>query len=68
MWTFHPVLPMRAALVAGAAAALALVALANLPTSPPPSASADKAVLVRAPIMSPVARDPLALARRGPLM
>jgi hypothetical protein len=67
MWTFHPVLPMRAALVAGAAAALALVALANLSTSPPPGASADKAVLVRAP-MSPVARDPLALARRGPLM
>ncbi len=56
MLTFHPLLPMRAALVAGVAAALGLVALANLPISEPPSASADKASL-RAPVVARVVRD-----------
>jgi len=61
--TFHPVLPLRAALVAGAAAALALLALANLSTSAPPIARVDKALSVRTHITAPVWRDPLALAR-----
>jgi len=64
--TFHPVLPMRAALVAGVAAALAILALANL--SPPtqrPRASLAAATSFRAPVGTSVAysRDPLAVAR-----
>jgi hypothetical protein len=55
---------MRAALVAGVAAALELLALANLSTSAPPIARADKALSVRAPLPAPVLRDPLALARQ----
>jgi hypothetical protein len=58
----HPVFPFRAGLVAGAGAALALLALANLSTSAPPSPSVDRTPLVQAPIVAPVARDPLALA------
>jgi hypothetical protein len=61
--TFHRVLPMRAALVASAAAALGLLALANLSATAPPIARLDKARSVRAPIAAPVLRDPLALAR-----
>jgi hypothetical protein len=61
--TFHRVLPMRAVLVAGAAAALGLLALANLSATAPPIARLDKALSVRAPIAAPVLRDPLALAR-----
>ena len=57
------VLPMRAALVAGAAAALGLLALANLSTSAPRIARADRALSVRAPIAASVLPDPLALAR-----
>jgi hypothetical protein len=60
--THHPVLPMRAVLVAATAAALALLALANLSTSAPPVASADKALSVRAPLAASVGRDPLAFA------
>jgi len=64
--TFHPVLPMRAALVAGVAAALAVLALANLsPTAQRSRATVAEATPFRAPIVAPVAysRDPLALAR-----
>ena len=63
MLTSHPVLPTRAFLVVGAAAALALLALANLSISAPPIARVDQAPSVRAPIAAPVLRDPLALAR-----
>ena len=63
MLTLHPVLPLRAALVAGAAAALALLAMANLSVSAPPIARTDKALSVHAPIAGSVLRDPLALAR-----
>ena len=63
MLTPHPVLPLRAALVAGAAAALALLAMANLSISAPPIARTDKAPSVHAPIAGSVLRDPLALAR-----
>jgi hypothetical protein len=66
MLTFRSVLSMRAAFVAVVAAAFGLLALANLSASP--TSSAGKALSVRAPIISPVARDPLALVRRGPLM
>jgi hypothetical protein len=48
--------------VAAAAAALGLMALANL-TSAPPRAGADKTPSSRAPIAVPAGRDPLALAR-----
>ena len=58
----HPAFPFRAGLVAGAGAALALLALANLSTSAPPSPSVDRTPSVRAPMVAPVARDPLALA------
>jgi hypothetical protein len=59
----HRVLTLRASLVAGAGAALALLAMANLSTSAPPIARVDKALSVRAPIAAPILRDPLALAR-----
>jgi hypothetical protein len=64
--TFHPVLPTKAALVAGVAAALAILALANLsPTAQRPRATVAEATSFRVPIAAPVAysRDPLALAR-----
>jgi hypothetical protein len=54
---------MRAALVAGVGAALGLLALANLSTSTPPIARADKALSVPAPIAASGLRDPVALAR-----
>jgi hypothetical protein len=57
MLTFHPVLPMRAVLVAAAAAGLGLLALANMSISEPPSARADKALSVRAPVVARVVRD-----------
>jgi hypothetical protein len=63
VFTFSRVLPMRAALVVGAAAALGLLALANLSTSAPPIARVDRALSVHAPIAASVLRDPLALAR-----
>ena len=66
MLTFHPVLPMRAALVAAAAAALGLLALASLPPAAErPRGGVAEATSSRAPIAVPVAysRDPLALAR-----
>jgi hypothetical protein len=63
VFAFYRVLPMRAALVAGVGAALGLLALANLSTSAPPIARADKALTVHAPIAAPVLRDPVALAR-----
>jgi len=60
--TFHPALPMRAVLVAGTAAALGLLALANLSTPAPRVASVDKTISARAPLAASVAHDPLALA------
>ena len=63
VFAFYRVLPMRAALVAGVGAALGLLALANLSTSTPPIARADKALSVPAPIAASGLRDPVALAR-----
>jgi hypothetical protein len=62
--TFHPSLPIRAALVAGAGAALGLLALSNLSPVTPPRASADKALLGPASIAVSIVSDPLALARQ----
>jgi hypothetical protein len=62
--TFHPGLSIRAALVAGAGAALGLLALANLSTVTPPRASADKALSEPAPVAVSIVSDPLALARQ----
>jgi hypothetical protein len=64
--TFHPVLPMRAAFVAAAAAALAILALANLsPTAERYNAAMAEASHLRAPTLAPVAHslDSIALAR-----
>jgi hypothetical protein len=60
--TFHPALPMRAAVVASVGAALALFALASLLPAPP-RASVAQMSPVRAPIAAPVAysRDSLAV-------
>jgi hypothetical protein len=67
MLTFHPVLPMRAAIVAAAATALGILALANL-TSVPPRAGVAQPQL-RAPIAASVAysRDSLAVLARADL-
>jgi hypothetical protein len=54
MLTFHPLLRMRAALVAGLAATLGLLALANLSPSASPNA-AEAMRQLRAPIAAPVA-------------
>jgi hypothetical protein len=64
MLTFHPVLSMRAAFVAGVAAALAILALASLsPTAQRPRASVAEATSFRVPIAAVAySRDPLALA------
>jgi len=64
--TFHPVLPMRAAVVASVGAALALFALASLSPAPP-HASVAQMPPVRAPIAVPVAhsRDSLAVLSRA---
>jgi hypothetical protein len=61
--TFYPVLPMRAALVAGVAAALAILALASLqPTAERPRVA--EATSFRVPMAAlAYSRDPLALAR-----
>ena len=62
--TFHPALPMRAALVAAAAAAVGILALASLsPTGERPRASVSQQPQFRAPTAVLAARDPLALAR-----
>ena len=50
--------------MAVAAAALGLLALANLSIPAPPIVSADKALSRRAPVATPVVRDPLAVADR----
>jgi hypothetical protein len=64
--TFHPVLPMRAAVVASVGAALALFALASLSPAPP-RASVAQMPPVRAPIAASVAysRDSLAVLSRA---
>jgi len=53
---------MRAVLVAIVAAALGLLALANVSTSAPSIARADKAQLVHAPLRATVVQYPLAIA------
>ena len=60
--TFHPVLPMRAAVMASIGAALALFALTSLSPAPP-RASVAQMPPVRAPIAASVAypRDSLAV-------
>jgi hypothetical protein len=64
--TFHPVLQMRAAVMASVGAALALFALASL-SSAPPRASVAQMPPVRAPIAASVAypRDSLAVLSRA---
>jgi hypothetical protein len=60
--TFHPVLPMRDAIVAAVATALGILAMANL-TSVPPRAGVAQEPQLRAPIAASVAysRDSLAV-------
>jgi hypothetical protein len=64
--TFHPVLPMRAAVMASVGAALALLALASLSPAAP-RASVAQMPPVRAPIAASVAypRDSLAVLSRA---
>jgi hypothetical protein len=65
VFAFHPVLPMKAALVAAAAAALALLALASLsPTAQVPRPRANVALepQFRVHIAAPAVRDPVVLA------
>jgi hypothetical protein len=64
--TLHPVLPMRAAIVAAAAAALGILALANL-TSAPSRAGVAQEPQLRAPIAASVAypRDSFAVLSRA---
>ena len=64
--TFHPVLPIRAAVVASVGAALALFALASLSPAPP-RASVAQMPPVRASIAASVAysRDSLAVLSRA---
>jgi hypothetical protein len=64
--TFQPVLPMRAALLAGVAAALVILALANLsPTAERLRAGVAEAPSFRVPTAAVVySRDSLALANR----
>jgi hypothetical protein len=69
MTTFHSsILPMRAALVAGVGAALALTALASLPSAPP-RASVAQDPQFRAPIAARVAYllEPLVISRADSL-
>jgi hypothetical protein len=62
--TFHPVIPMRAAVVASVGAALALSALASL-SAAPPRANVAQMRPVRAPIAASVyPRDYLAILSR----
>jgi len=63
MLTLHPVLPVRAAIVAGVAAALGLLALANLSTSAPPSAGEAQKQSFRAPRAAPIAYSFAVLSR-----
>jgi hypothetical protein len=67
--TLHPVLPMRAAVVAGATAALGLLALASLSATPePPRAGVVQAAAFPGPIASAnVVREPFALTRSDSL-
>ena len=53
--------------MAAAAAALGLLALANLRTAMPQLGSVEKARSVRAPIAVPVGLDPLTIARADTL-
>ena len=53
--TIQSILPMRAVLVAGAAAVFGLMALANLTTSESPVAWTDHALAMRAPAVAPIA-------------
>jgi hypothetical protein len=64
--TYHPVLPMRAAVIASVGAALALFALTSLSPAPP-RASVAQPLPVRAPIAASVAypRDSLAVLSRA---
>jgi len=67
MLTSHPAdpaLPMRAAFVAAAGAALGLLALANLSTSAPPNLVAKELPLRATPAAAAVMSGPLALARQ----
>ena len=71
MLTFHPVLPMRAAMVAAVATALGILALANL-TSVPPRAVLAQERQIRAPTAASIgysrdSRRPRA-RRFGPLI
>ena len=61
MLTLHPMLPMRAAIVAAVAAALGILALANL-TSAPPNAGVAQEPQFRVHIAAPAVRDPVVLA------
>ena len=63
MFTLHPVLPMRAALVAGAAAMLGLLALASLS----PTAERPRVSVVEARSAGQLVREPIALARTDSL-
>jgi hypothetical protein len=65
--TLHPVVPMRAAIVAAAAAALGVLVLANL-TSVPPRAGTTQEPQLRAPIAAPVAHSLAVLSRAGSLI
>ncbi len=65
VFAFHPVLPMRAAVVAGAAAAVGLLALASLP--PTAEAPRPRAIVAQEPqfhahIAAPAVRYPVVLA------
>jgi hypothetical protein len=66
MLTLHPVLPMRAAIVAAAATAFGILALANL-TSMPPRARVAQESQLRAPIAAPVAHSLVVLSRADSL-
>jgi hypothetical protein len=64
VFTLRPVLPMRAAFVAGAAATLGLLALASLPsTADWPNRSVVQPPFFRALAAASVVHEPLALAR-----
>ena len=64
----HPVLPLRASIMAGAATALGILAMTNLTSVPPRAGTAQEAQL-RGPIAASVAysRDSLAVLARADL-
>jgi len=66
MLTLHPMLPMRAAIVAAAATAIGILALANL-TSVPPRAGLTQEPQLRAPIAAPVAHSLTVVSRTDSL-